>query len=157
MLKTLFTKLINKRRPINQDIFVVGIDKVFNVLDTFDLENFSYIVNIIKDNEIVLQLIHGGLNEKINKKSFDFNYSISLNFYNEKEKQTKFEELEFSNEFDFYEYENVPSYILNCRKDKTKTKEYLIEIIEKVYSFRRLDIFEFEIHQQPPITQMIPS
>lgn len=151
-----FSKFFSFLKPRNTDIFIVGIEKSLNVLRTFENENFSYILNINKDNEILFQLVHGGLVKVISDISKEFNYSISLNFANQKELQVKFETLEISKQFVYYEYNDIPSYILNCNKNERVLKETLIEIIEKVYGFKRLDDFNFEIFQQPPIEKMLP-
>jgi len=130
---------------------------MLQTIDLFKKGNFSYIVNIKKDNEILIQLIHGGINKYIHTNSKDFNYSISLNFYEENERFQSFEKLSLSKEFIYYEYQKIPSYILNCKNDKIKTKKYLIEIILKVYECNVSDYFEFEIHQEAPIERIVPS
>jgi len=119
--------------------------------DKFEKINHAFLINITKDNNVVMQIIHGVLIQepKIQKK--DFNFTLNLTFDNEINNLQKFRKLDFINEFAYYEFDQIPCYAINFGNNQHKTYKMVIEILKKVYGFKESDTFEFEIYDQGPV------
>lgn len=116
--------------------------------ERFEKSNNAFLINIIKDNVVLLQIIHGGLIEQVRTKENSFNFSFNLTFDNEKENQNKFIALEISKDFKYYEWDGIPCYALNVGNDKKKAEKTAITILNKVHGFDSKEMFEFEIYDQ---------
>ena len=116
--------------------------------DRFEKSNNTFLINLIKDNVVVLQIVHGGLIEQVRTKENPFNFSFNVTFDNEKDNQKKFTALEISKDFKYYEWDGIPCYALNVGNDKKKAEEIAITILSKVYGFDSKEMFEFEIYDQ---------
>ena len=114
----------------------------------FEKTNNAFLINIIKDNVVILQIVHGGLIEQVRTDENKFNFSFNVTFDNEKDNQNKFTALEISNDFKYYEWDGIPCYALNVGNDKKKAEEIAIIILTKVYGFDSKDLFEFEVYDQ---------
>ena len=125
---------------------------IINTLTTtankFEKTNNAFLINIIKDNVVILQIVHGGLIEQVRTEENNFNFSFNVTFDNEKDNQNKFTALELSKGFKYYEWDGIPCYALNVGNDKKKAEEIAITILTKVYGFDSKDLFEFEIYDQ---------
>nr|WP_299387544.1 hypothetical protein [Allomuricauda sp.] len=125
---------------------------VLNTLTTtanrFEKSNNAFLINIIKDNTVVLQIVHGGLIEQVRTEENAFNFSFNVTFDNQKDNQNKFTALEISKNFKYYEWDGIPCYALNVGNDKKKTEAIAITILTEVYGFDPKDMFEFEIYDQ---------
>lgn len=129
-----------------------GLRKTLEITSNkFEESNHAFIINIIKDNIVVLQIVHGGMIEQIKTEHNEFNFSFNVTFDNEKENQDRFVALEISEDFKYYEWSNIPCFALNAGNDKKKVEEIAIIILNKVYGFDLKDTFEFEIHDQGKI------
>jgi hypothetical protein len=114
----------------------------------FEKTNHAFLINIIKDNVVMLQIVHGGLIEQVRTAENNFNFSFNVTFDNEKDNQNKFIALEISKDFKYYEWDGIPCYALNVGNDKKKAEQIAITILTKVYGFDSKDLFEFEIYDQ---------
>ncbi len=126
-----------------------GLIKTITVTaEKFEKSNNAFLINVIKDNVVVLQMIHGGLIEQVRTNENSFNFSFNVTFDNEKENQNKFTSLEISKDFKYYEWDGIPCYALNVGNDKKKAEKIAITILNKVYGFDSKEMFEFEIYDQ---------
>jgi hypothetical protein len=114
----------------------------------FEETNNAFLINIIKDNVVILQIVHGGLIEQVRTDENKFNFSFNVTFDNEIDNQDKFTALEISKEFKHYEWDGIPCYALNVGNDKRKAEEIAILILTEVYGFDLKDLFEFEVYDQ---------
>ncbi|MDO1514558.1 hypothetical protein Q2T41_18035 [Maribacter confluentis] len=114
----------------------------------FEKSNNAFLINIIKDNVVILQIVHGGLIEQARTEENTFNFSFNVTFDNEKDNQNRFTALKISKDFKYYEWDGIPCYALNVGNDKNKAEEIAIKILTKVYGFDSKDLFEFEIYDQ---------
>lgn len=119
--------------------------------DRFESKNHAFLINLAKDNNVIIQIVHGALIEQTATPENSFNFSLNLTFDNEMEKLAKFKNLEISDDFEYYEFDGIPCFAKNLGKDQEKAKKVLLEILNKVYGFENSDIFEFEIYDQGPI------
>ena len=119
--------------------------------DRFENKNHAILINLAKDNTVIIQVLHGALIEQTVTPENSFNFSINLTFDNEMEKLAKFRTLEIVNNFEYYEFDGIPCYAINLGNDQEKTQKVLLEILNKVYGFKNSDIFEFEIYDQGPV------
>ncbi|ANH61450.1 hypothetical protein [Dokdonia donghaensis] len=119
--------------------------------DRFENKNHAFLINLAKDNTVIMQVIHGALIEQTATAENSFNYSINLTFDNEMEKLAKFRTLEVVEDFEYYEFDGIPCFVMNLGNDQEKTQKVLLEILNKVYGFENSDIFEFEIYDQGPL------
>lgn len=127
----------------------VGLIKTLELAaDRFEKTNNAFLINLTKDNTVVMQIIHGALIEKTVKLGNPFNFSFNLTFDNEKTNQDAFTNLELSKKFEYYEWDGIPCYALNVGNDKQKTKEIALEILNTVYGYSSDELFEFEIFDQ---------
>lgn len=114
--------------------------------DRFEKANNAYLINIIKDNVVILQIVHGGLIEQVRTDDNKFNFSFNVTFDNEKDNQNKFTALEISKVFKYYEWNGIPCYALNVGTDKKKAEEIAMIILTEVHGFDSTDLFEFEVY-----------
>ncbi|MBJ2176486.1 hypothetical protein JBL43_19705 [Aureibaculum sp. A20] len=125
---------------------------IFNTLvitsQKFEKINNAFLINLIKDNVVTLQILHGGMLEQTRTAENVFNFSFNLTFDNEKANQDKFTTLDISKDFTYYEYEGIPCYAFNAGNDTKKVSEIALLILEKVYGYNQDEVFEFEIHDQ---------
>ncbi len=117
----------------------------------FEKNNHAYMINIIHENTVVLQIVHGGLIEQLREDGNGFNFSFNLPFDNEKENQAKFLNLEISKGFKYYEWEGIPCYAVNVKNDAQKAETFALLILQDVYGFGIEDVFKFEIFDQGKI------
>lgn len=119
--------------------------------DRFENKNHAFLINLAKDNNVIMQIVHGALIEQTATPENSFNFSINLTFDNEMEKLAKFRKLEMADDFEYYEFDGIPCFAKNLGNDQEKTQKVLLEILNKVYGFENSDIFEFEIYDQGPV------
>ena len=124
------------------------INTLTTTTNKFEKSNNAFLINIIKDNVVILQIIHGGLIEQVRTEENTFNFSFNVTFDNEKDSQNRFTALEISKDFNYYEWDGIPCYALNVGNDKKKAEVIAITILTKVYGFDSKDLFEFEIYDQ---------
>lgn len=122
-----------------------------NTADRFESKNHAFLINLAKENTIIMQVVHGALIEQTTTPENSFNFSINLTFDNEMAKLDKFRTLEIVDDFKHYEFEGIPCFAMNIGNNQEKTREVLLEILKKVYGFKNSDIFEFEIYDQGPV------
>lgn len=146
-MRLLFAKKI---KPISfLDSLDNGLDKALNFsLEKFEKSNHAYLINLIVENHVILQILHGGMMEQTVAAGNPFNHSFNLTFDEENEMEEKFLALEISKEFQAYEWNEINSYAFNAGNDQTKTKELALEILDKVYGFKMDTMFEIEIFDQ---------
>lgn len=123
------------------------VNTLTTTANRFEKSNNAFLINIIKDEVVILQIIHGGLIEQVRTEENTFNFSFNVTFDNEKDNQNRFTALEISKDFKYNEWDGTPRYALNVGNDKKKTVEIAITILTKVYGFDSKDLFEFEIHE----------
>ncbi|RBW57145.1 hypothetical protein DS884_11200 [Tenacibaculum sp. E3R01] len=136
----------------------VGLKKTIELTSKkFERKNHAFLINVAKDNVVVIQLIHGilipmSLGKSINEiKNSDriFNFSLNLPFNDyEKNKLEKFENLDVFEKFKHYDANGTPCYSINFGTNQQEAKRITLEIIQKVYSYKLNDTFEFEIYDQ---------
>lgn len=153
MRKILFTILaalgINFRAKSQTEKLDSGLKNTLKITaDRFENKNHAFLINIAKDNVVILQVVHGALIEQTATPENSFNFSINLTFDNEMEKLAEFRKLEVANDFEYYEFDGIPCFAKNFGNDQEKTHMVLLEILNKVYGFENSDIFEFEIYDQ---------
>lgn len=119
--------------------------------DRFENKNHAFLINLAKDNTVIMQVVHGALIEQTASPTNSFNFSINLTFDNEMEKLAKFRTLELVDDFEYYEFNGIPCYAMNMGNNQEKTQKMLLEILNKVYGFENSDMFEFEIYDQGPV------
>ena len=124
------------------------INPLTTTANRFEKSNNAFLINIIKDNVVILQIVHGGLIEQARTEENTFNFSFNVTFDNEKDNQNKFTALEISKDFKYYEWDGIPCYALNVGNNKKKTESIALTILTKVYGFKEKDLFEFEIYDQ---------
>ena len=124
------------------------INTLTTTANRFEKSNNAFLINIIKDNVVILQIVHGGLIEQARTEENTFNFSFNVPFDNEKDNQNRFTALKISKDFKYYEWDGIPCYALNVGNDKNKAEEIAIKILTKVYGFDSKDLFEFEIYDQ---------
>ncbi len=123
------------------------IQTLATTAERFEQSNSPYLIDVIKDNVVVLQILHGGLIEQLEGGENSFNFSLNLTFDGEKENQDKFTALSISNEFKYYEWDGIPCYALNVGNDQKKAEKITLIVLEQVYGFNLKDQFAFEIHE----------
>lgn len=123
------------------------IQTLATTAERFEQSNSPYLIDVIKDNVVVLQILHGGLIEQLEGGENSFNFSLNLTFDGEKENQDKFTALSISNEFKYYEWDGIPCYALNIGNDQKKAEKITLIVLEQVYGFNLKDQFAFEIHE----------
>jgi len=127
----------------------IGLEKVLEkASQTFGKNNHAYLINIVRNDTVLFQIIHGGMLNEIRTKNNEFNFSFSLSFDNEKEKEQKFKELKVAKNFKYYEFDNIPSYAINFGNNKENALNTVLEVINKVYNYSSKDLFVFEIYDQ---------
>lgn len=123
------------------------IQTLATTAERFEQSNSPYLIDVIKDNVVVLQILHGGLIEQLEGGENSFNFSLNLTFDGEKENQDKFTALNISKEFKYYEWDGIPCYALNIGNDQKKAEKITLIVLEQVYGFNLKDQFAFEIHE----------
>ncbi len=135
----------------------VGLEKTIELTSKkFERKNHAFLINIAKDNVVIIQLIHGilipmSLGKPINEiKNLDknFNFSLNLPFDNEKNELKKFKRLDIFEKFRYYEANGIPCYSINFGTNQQQAKRVTLEILQKVYNHKLNDTFEFEIYDQ---------
>ena len=114
----------------------------------FEKRNHPFLINVVKDKSVVIQIVHGALVKQTRTFTNYFNYSIHIPFYEQDENLSKFKNLDISKEFIFYEWDGIPFYAYNFGNDQNKTYQWVMSILLKVFGFNKEDIFEFEIFDQ---------
>ncbi|MGI9532437.1 hypothetical protein [Lutimonas sp.] len=131
------------------DKLETGLTKTLELTaNRFEKTNNAYLINLTKDNTVIMQIVHGALVEKTAKPGNPFNFSFNLTFDNEKTNEDTFKNLELSKKFEFYEWDGIPCYALNVGNDKLETKKIALEILNKVYGYSSDELFEFELFDQ---------
>ncbi len=135
-----------------------GIDEMLNVImEKLSAKNNSFLTNITYNNIVLFQLIHPGMMEITKTKKNNFGITISLNFDDEEELQKKFLQLDFSKNYKYYEFQEIPSYIRNNGIELTKLKFEISEILKNVYELNNESNIEIEIYDQGSIEYVIPN
>ncbi|WP_108868072.1 hypothetical protein [Aquimarina aquimarini] len=114
----------------------------------FEKTNNAFLINLIKDNTVIMQIVHGALVEKTAKPGNPFNFSFNLTFDNEKTNENAFKNLELSKNFEYYEWDGIPCYALNVGNNKPEAKKIALEILNKVYGYDSDELFKFELFDQ---------
>ncbi|WP_459210877.1 hypothetical protein [Aquimarina rhabdastrellae] len=134
----------NQRVPLNE-----GLPHILELTSKqFETYNHAFLINLISENEVVLQLMHGVLIEQIQTEKSEFNFSINLSFDNEKEAEDRFKALDISKEFTYYEFDTIPCYVLNMGNNHTRIQKIVHMILERVYGYSKVAMFEFELYDQ---------
>ena len=140
---------INVGVKAQTDKLEIGLTKTLELTaDRFEKTNNAYLINLTKDNTVIMQIVHGALVEKTAKPGNPFNFSFNLTFDNGKTNEDTFKNLELSKKFEFYEWDGIPCYALNVGNDKLEAKKIALVILNKVYGFSSDELFEFELFDQ---------
>ena len=136
----------------------VGLKKTMELTSKkFERKNHAFLINVAKDNVVVIQLIHGvlipmSLGKPINEienSDRTFNFSLNLPFdESEKNKLEKFKSLDIFKKFKYYDANGIPCYSINFGTNQQEAKEVTLEILQKVYNHKLNETFEFEIYDQ---------
>lgn len=123
----------------------------------FERKNHAYLINVAKDNVIVIQLIHGilipmSLEKPVNEienSDRNFNFLLNLPFDEyQKNELEKFKSLDIFKKFKYYDANGIPCYSINFGTNQQEAKQVTLEILQKVYNHKLNETFEFEIYDQ---------
>lgn len=136
----------------------VGLEKTIELTSKkFERKNHAFLINVAKDNVVVIQLIHGilipmSLGKPINEienSDRDFNFSLNLPFDKyQKNELEKFKNLDTFKKFKYYDANGIPCYSINFGANQQEAKRATLEILQKVYNHKLNETFEFEIYDQ---------
>ncbi|RZS91863.1 hypothetical protein [Aquimarina brevivitae] len=121
------------------------------VADRFEKDNHAYLINLAKDNSVIIQIVHGALIQQTSTPKNEFNFSLNLTFDNQIDELNSFRELKIASEFINYEWDGIPCFAVNFGNNLEKANRIVLEVLQKVYGFKPDDIFEFEIYDQGKI------
>ncbi|MBA6157361.1 hypothetical protein H3Z83_12660 [Tenacibaculum sp. S7007] len=135
-----------------------GINEMLDlIINNLRKENKSFLTNIISNNIVLFQLTHPSMFEITKPSNNEFGITISLNFGGEPKMQEKFQELDFSSSYKYYEYQKIPTYLKNNGTNLKNLEFEIKEILNKVYSLDNQTNIEVEIYDQGPIQYIIPN
>ena len=163
MKKKLFIILIiigvnTKTKAQTSNKLDIGLEEAIELTSKkFEKNNHSFLLNVVKDNNVIVQLVHqvliplslGKQIKEIKKPDRKFNFCIYLTFAHQKDELNRFKKLSLFKKFRYHELDGgTPCYSFNLGTNKKETKRVTLEILKKVYNYKITDIFEFEIYDQ---------
>lgn len=148
----------NNGNSIVKEELSIGLENSINLtFKNFEQNNHTFLIDIAKDNVVVIQLVHGLLIplsfgksiHDVDNSEREFNFSMNLTFDNEEKELTKFKNLNCFGKFDFYQLQDgISCYSINFGRDRQQIKEVTLDIIRNVYGYQLNDSFEFQIYDQ---------
>ena len=125
-----------------------------NAQKQFGFNNEAFVIDFIKSDTVLFQIIHNSMIEDTRQKMDKFGFSIyltfDLTFKTDSIYFEKFKTMEICKEFMRIDYDDVEVYVLGIKTDISKGTDLITKLILNLHNLK-LEEFEIKMESQGPI------
>lgn len=128
-------ELFKKKKEFDKSFSERLIDELNFAEKEYINKEKGFAINISSPNTTLFQIVNSNMLESKddNKKGFGLHLSFDESFDESIEEINKFRNQDYSNNFDYHDLDEIPTYQIDLETDKEQIKKLVIQIIKDVY------------------------